>query len=314
MHPRFGADLSSRELPPKAEVGGYVYVIGFGGGAVKVGMTADPKTRFGTLRGTARTFGDAIENTWLSPHHLDPRSNESSLIDLMINAGGSTEQREYFTGVLFPRALELAQTLEYPAFDVAAESANVTTRGRQLREGMMRLADAAEHRPRDYHEWLDQRIGPIFGRRPDGSYNLAKVGDQEVVPDELIANLADLREETVDQVAAMDMIDMYESIALDAVRFQAQSLRLWAYKNNRGDLIAPMRPNACSTCGARCGRAPMCSPCIVMYAEIDPEFAAQESVWRWVEIYPIYPIDPAAGDVGDEPLEDAVPASAADTQ
>lgn len=117
----------------KALIGGYVYVIGFESGVVKVGHTVDPRTRLSGIVGAARTFGDAYTGSWLSPRHLTYKKNERALIDAVKAAGGRSNQREYFTGVTFACAVSLAQALTYPQFDEQEELVKAGPSGAALR-------------------------------------------------------------------------------------------------------------------------------------------------------------------------------------
>lgn len=127
----------------KAHIGGYVYVIGFENHLVKVGHTTNPKVRLTAIKGAANTFGTRCADTWLSPLHLEYRANEDALIAHMKRAGGVTAQREYFTGVNFDRSVEIALTLDYPAFEVSEEMLTNSQAGRTLRSALMDRAALA---------------------------------------------------------------------------------------------------------------------------------------------------------------------------
>lgn len=127
----------------KVEVGGYVYVIGFENGLVKVGHTQDPRTRISSIKGAARTFGTTYVTDWVSPLHLDYRANEDALIAAMKSSGGTSGQREYFRGVSFQAAVEAAENLDYPEFDVNEEMTRAGNHGREFRTALIERASKA---------------------------------------------------------------------------------------------------------------------------------------------------------------------------
>lgn len=59
---------------------GYVYVVEFSSGAVKVGHTTDPATRANAHRIDAARYGLTITRAWLSRPHADHAGNERALI------------------------------------------------------------------------------------------------------------------------------------------------------------------------------------------------------------------------------------------
>lgn len=127
----------------RTDVGGYVYVIAFASGIVKVGRTSDPRTRLGSIVGHAGIYGDAPLNSWTSPRHMTSKQNEVSLIAAVQAAGGTSDKREYFKGVGFDQVVSLAERLDYPTFDEHAEMAKA---GPGAADGRTRLIDRAESR------------------------------------------------------------------------------------------------------------------------------------------------------------------------
>jgi hypothetical protein len=79
---------------------GYLYVIGFSSGPVKVGQTADPRRRFAEHRRDAGAYGVKISNFWISIAHSNYLANEVELIDLCLGFG-TPVKREYFHGADF---------------------------------------------------------------------------------------------------------------------------------------------------------------------------------------------------------------------
>lgn len=105
----------TKDLPERAEDGhGYIYVIGFSNGTVKVGSTARPRMRFTQHRGDATKFGLRVDEWWISEALPDYRDRELDLIanaNEMDNEGRLGRDREYLQGVPFHAVAELAQDI-----------------------------------------------------------------------------------------------------------------------------------------------------------------------------------------------------------
>lgn len=99
-------------LPKYVPGEGFLYVIQFSTGAVKVGMTEDPRRRIGEHRRDAEAFKVAITNFWLSPAHWNFRDNEVALINRCAEVS-SRARREYFHEITFPDAVSIAAGLPY---------------------------------------------------------------------------------------------------------------------------------------------------------------------------------------------------------
>jgi hypothetical protein len=96
--------------PPKGE--GYVYVIEFSTGTVKVGQTVNPKQRIQTHLGEAAVFGAYIADFWISPAHMNYLDNETRLINACQRVSHRS-RLEYFHAVGYERAVQFANDLTY---------------------------------------------------------------------------------------------------------------------------------------------------------------------------------------------------------
>lgn len=91
---------------------GYLYVVEFSTGVVKVGQTMDPRRRMAEHRRDADTFKVAIVNFWISSAHWNYLDNEIDLINRCMQV--STRARlEYFRDVTFDAAVGFANELAY---------------------------------------------------------------------------------------------------------------------------------------------------------------------------------------------------------
>lgn len=109
------------KLPRQPKNEGYLYVVGFDTGTVKVGHTEDPKRRLGQHRGEAEAFGVHVTNYWISPSHIDFRGNETRLINACARVSRRT-RKEYFHEVGYERAVQFASALTYFSTDTEQTS------------------------------------------------------------------------------------------------------------------------------------------------------------------------------------------------
>jgi hypothetical protein len=110
-------------LPGKTKYGGYVYVVEFDSGLIKVGRTEFPRSRIAMYATHAAAFGVRPTRGWLSPMHEDPRPTEAALIAASVDLGGTPVGREYFNDLAFEEIATRAASLHYPPVDVRAAEA-----------------------------------------------------------------------------------------------------------------------------------------------------------------------------------------------
>lgn len=91
---------------------GYLYIVGFSTGAIKVGQTVEPRKRLRDHRRDALAFGVYVVDLWVSEAHANYLANEVALLRLCLTIGPCAKQ-EYFHTVGFERAVELTKRLAY---------------------------------------------------------------------------------------------------------------------------------------------------------------------------------------------------------
>jgi len=98
---------------PAAPAGvGYLYVIQFSSGTIKVGRTGDPASRLRGHRRHAWAFGVSIARAWVSNAHPEHEATETRLIDFAAStATGDRARREFFHGADFDKLVRYATTL-----------------------------------------------------------------------------------------------------------------------------------------------------------------------------------------------------------
>lgn len=100
---------------------GYVYVVLFASGVVKVGRSGNPKRRLSRYTRDGLIHSNPVADSWVSPPHGDSWANEARLIRFCeergsLAAGG--KRGEYFVGVEFESVCTFAATLSFHRVDV----------------------------------------------------------------------------------------------------------------------------------------------------------------------------------------------------
>lgn len=93
---------------------GFVYVITFSTGVVKVGQTIDLRRRFAEHRRDAEAYNVVITNYWVSCAHVNYLDNEIELIGFC-DGFGARAKREYFHDINFDVVVRFAVGLTYSA-------------------------------------------------------------------------------------------------------------------------------------------------------------------------------------------------------
>lgn len=132
---------------------GYVYVIKFSSGTVKVGQTSDPGRRFSEHAKAAQVHGRLVTQSWVSTPHVEVKANEDALISYCAERWEESGGRESFANADYLAVVEYAQGLPY-ARPTAAELMSQLARhnriqarwddARQSRATAIRLTDVRE--------------------------------------------------------------------------------------------------------------------------------------------------------------------------
>lgn len=100
---------------------GYVYVLSFDCGRVKVGRTIDPWTRVDELSRRARRRGATVLSGWVSVPHLGMAQTEDTLLSWCRSEAAAEPENEYFTGLTFNQVVQQALSLRYPDYTERVE-------------------------------------------------------------------------------------------------------------------------------------------------------------------------------------------------
>jgi hypothetical protein len=108
----------AEQLPPRAKVGGYVYVVKFSNGTIKVGSTTNPANRLYRHCADAEAFGLSVEDWWISHDTDQYQVIEREVIRSAKRDTGTRTRREYLHGMSFDVVRDAAEQLCRPAVDV----------------------------------------------------------------------------------------------------------------------------------------------------------------------------------------------------
>lgn len=103
---------------------GHLYVLDLSTGAVKVGMSTNPRRRVSTHTNTASVYGAEVIRSWISDRVDDPRSAERELLAALnlLYEPVPGSGRETFRGVTYEQAVVLAQVATGESFRAAASA------------------------------------------------------------------------------------------------------------------------------------------------------------------------------------------------
>ena len=232
----------------KTQFGGYLYVIEFSTGLVKVGRTQNPAKRFETHRSHGAAFGVIIARYWLSEAHDNFESNEALLIRAMHNLGGIPSKAEYFDGVTVESAVQAASALHFDAVDTEGHLAKSAAAAEELRVALwgdrnpveeLRSAEAhAKAQSADPYSVIDRLFGAIVGS-VNNAHAYPPVA-RDTVPLSALRPLAEFKGIPVSEVASWSMIDFLEETVKLRARVAALQLTIWAREYGRDDLTDSM--------------------------------------------------------------------------
>lgn len=105
---------TKNQLPGKAARGGYIYLIEYQDGSVKVGYTTSPAHRVASHWDDARKFGYQVTRVWVSKAHANYIANEKEAIMHCNEFGEQKYGKEYFSGEdLFDKVLPNLENLGF---------------------------------------------------------------------------------------------------------------------------------------------------------------------------------------------------------
>lgn len=226
---------------------GHIYVIEFDNRTIKVGKTGNPRRRIEGHQSRALPMGRSINRVWLSTSHSNYAANERALIRFGTENSQSMIRAEYFVGLAYAKARHFAKSLTFETLDGAA----IEERDKAHRERWSHWLKPADFNedwvrvPSAYVDAAERWLAPICGISPNPSRprtlpEQIEQGD----PDDLMdtaERLAELRGVDVDEILEMSWLDLIEDLMLNMVRSEVAQIRIFAYENDRMDIVQPGR-------------------------------------------------------------------------
>lgn len=165
-------DLSGVSAPGKYN--GFIYVIEFTGGVVKIGMTTNPVGRITSHAHNARSFGLDVEQIWISPEHCEYQENERRLLASASLIAEPMHGREFFRGVSSEVVLKMANALSFEP--ITPEELDTRTAEADAR--MSAITDWTRQTVAEIHrrEQMTQEMSLIDWLRRDLSAVVGKFG------------------------------------------------------------------------------------------------------------------------------------------
>lgn len=236
------ADILNLIIPSHKDRGGYVYVVEFGDGTVKPGMTRNPRRRMEQHVDSASKFGVALERFWISPAHDDYWKNERLILDSV--RGRCEMNGEYLNGITFEEVVEIAQGLRYELMS-DAELEELTAAGIARGRYFMDFIRVGRPDPELMVQLDDPCLANTARMLVGGPNAWSEIGPAEgldVTDDrlEVIEKLASMLGTSSESAVRIDHIDVLEATMIAHFRAAAIQMRTWAIMSGRSDLTAPV--------------------------------------------------------------------------
>lgn len=129
---------------------GYVYLVRFAGGVLKVDKSNNPWSRLGGYVKHARLYGGSVLDAWISPPHEAYGQTEELLIAYCAKRGKAASGKEYFIDLDYAAVLAAMQRVTYlraeDFYDLRRFS--IADAKEFIRQRRAREANAGEFTPR----------------------------------------------------------------------------------------------------------------------------------------------------------------------
>lgn len=218
---------------------GYVYVLEFSIGVIKVGRTTDPRGRAGQHQSHASKFGGQITRQWLSPCHRGYVASEVALIAAATETGILVGGAEYFADCTFDDlvAVGLSQPARTSTVEERAE------RERKIEAGVERFRAAfLPPSPAGYSVIVESPAVASLVQLLLGANHVALPTQLQATED--VGELLDAAQlwagicgTDISSVLEMSHLDITEEALIRIVRLRAKTLRLEAQIAQRDDLL-----------------------------------------------------------------------------
>lgn len=209
---------------PQRDDAGFVYIVEFSDGWIKVGHALNARHRLAVYPKEAHLRKAHVSRAYISKPHKDRWTNEAKLIDFCAKIVRPTG-REYFHGISYERVVRFAQSLPQElvtAEDIAQRKRKANAFVETFRgiQGALHGVNAGEDLLADLHNV----IAACMGRRADGSYEIAHPSinmDYLDEPQDLLDvfdQIAERRGVPLQEVLEMTWVDVCESMVQAVLR------------------------------------------------------------------------------------------------
>lgn len=220
---------------PKMSHGGYIYIILFESGILKAGRTQKPAQRISNHASNAAAFSTSISQVWVSCPHDNFASNEAELMASVAAMATKQNNREFFEGIDFSDAVALAEQLVFAPIDFEAHEARDQARFQKMKR-FLGMPDPEPEPENPARAW-GAPILKMFAQ-------LREVPELEEQQTEATRDAWDLAAAAmglpVEEVMEWSYLEVMEHVAKLFVRTAYLDTKIWAMKNGRPDLTAPM--------------------------------------------------------------------------
>lgn len=236
------------KFPPRPEDAyhkdGYVYIVEFNDGTVKVGKAKNLQIRLANHRQDAEKFKLSIAQWWGSPLHRDYADTEKLLIEFASGTGDIHGGREYFTGVSFDRAVEFASSLHLAPTPSSVAAAEIEESEESTKEFVRSLFPNSKY-PRIYVDSWSAAVA--LGAFFDPTEDLPEMSG-DLLPEtrgelfDLAEGIASDQGVDADVVAAWSSYDWMCHLLDTAVRSAKLGMRIRIAEEGRQDLYESWMP------------------------------------------------------------------------
>lgn len=221
---------------------GYIYVIQFSTGHIKVGQTNNPRQRLSSHTHDAAKMGAAVSQFWFSAPHRDYRKTESRLIDAMSAVGRRLSGREYYADCDFAAAVQLASGLiGRPSTPEERSRHDGQSFGAHIAQILMEKGDQEAKCQMEHLAIADPMhlslLRLLF--EAEGELPTLDAGSWTEISDYCDAIAGPLEVES-DAVLDLSWIDLFERLAQLILRSRVMALKLRAIECGRTDLVEPL--------------------------------------------------------------------------
>lgn len=224
---------------------GFVYLLEFDTGVIKVGKAVDPRRRLQAHKSSAEAMGRRLVAAWVSRPHGNYAANERALIASFTHRSSQVIRAEYFVGVGITEARRIAQALPFEPRNHRQEAHD-----KARAEALMAVWDPGVDRVWVSQAYVDaaerwlrfDRSAPLPNGTPRTVTDPSEVDtppfvDRDSETYRLLEQIADAKGVDVEEVADWSYIDIIGDLLATQALTAKHEWTIFAYENGRDDLL-----------------------------------------------------------------------------